>query len=62
MIEMGVGQKHDVDAGRIETEGMPVLLFQFAAALIEAAIDQNALARTFEKMTRTGDGAVGTVK
>ena len=62
MIEMGVGQKHDVDAGRIETEGMPVLLFQFAAALKQSAIDQNALACTFEKMTRTGDGAVGTVK
>ena len=62
MIQMGVSQKHDVDAGRIEAERMAVFLLQLAAALIQTAIDQDALARTFDQMTRAGDGARGAVK
>ena len=45
MVEMGVGEQHHVDRLRIEAEGLGVVLGELAAALEQAAIDQDALAR-----------------
>ena len=50
MIEVGVRQQHEIDAGRIETEVAGIFLGEIAAALIEPAIDQNAPAGAFDEM------------
>ncbi len=39
-----MGKQQVVDGGRVETEGLGVLLVQFAAALVKTAVDQDALA------------------
>ena len=42
MIEMGVGQQHRIDRGRIELERLGIRAFGLATALEHAAIDQHA--------------------
>jgi hypothetical protein len=39
VIEMGVCQQHKIDACGLEAEGLRVLFFQFAPALVQPAID-----------------------
>ena len=62
MIKMGMGQQNVVDAGRIESERLRIFLVQFAATLVQPAVDQDPLAGTLDHVTRTGDAAVGAVK
>ena len=62
MIEMGMGEKNDIDLARIETETARVLLIEFARTLIEPAIDQDAQSGRFDEMAGTGDAAIGAVK
>ena len=62
MVEMGVGEQEKVDAGGVEAEVAGVLLLDLARALIEAAIDQQPLARAFQQMTGAGDAPVGAVE
>jgi hypothetical protein len=50
MIEVGVRQQHDIDAGGIEAEVAGVFLGELAAALKEAAIDQDAPTGAFDEM------------
>ena len=62
MIEMGMGEQQHVDRGGVEAEGAGVFLVEFATALIEAAIDQDALPARFQQMTGTCDAQVGSVE
>ena len=62
MIKMGMGEQDVIDAGRVEPKGLRVFFVQLAAALVEAAINQNFLSRTLDQMTRAGDTAVGAMK
>ncbi len=62
MIKMGMGQQDIVDAGRIETERLRILLVQFTAALVKSAVDQDTLAGTLDHVTRAGDAAVGAME
>ena len=50
MIEMGVSQHQDVDRPRVESERLGVLVVEVAAALEEAAIDQDAFAGGLNQM------------
>jgi hypothetical protein len=38
MVEMGVGQHHDIDRARVEAEIGRVLVFEIAAALDQPAV------------------------
>jgi len=58
MIEMRMGQQDVVDAGGIEAERPGIFLVQLAAALIQPAVDQDSLARTFNQVTGAGDTAI----
>jgi len=62
MVEMGMGEKQKIDAGRIEAEGTPVLLVQFVSALVHAAIHEDAFTIAFDEMAGTGDLSVGSMK
>ena len=62
MIEMGVRQQQEINRRGIEAEVAGVLLVELAAALIEAAVDQHARARAFDKMAGAGDAPVGAVE
>src|SRR5438270_2072050 len=62
MIEMRMRQKHEIDGAGVKAEGAGVFLSQFAAALQQAAIDENFLVRRFEQMAGAGDIAVRAVK
>jgi len=55
MVEMGMGQKHAIDRGGVEAEGLGILEVERPAALMEAAIDQDALAGGLDQMARAGD-------
>lgn len=52
MVQMGVRQQQDVDGGRLEPEGLGVILVQFVTALEHAAVDQDALAGALDKVAR----------
>ena len=62
VIKMRMGQQDVVDAGRIESERLRVFLVQFAATLVQSAVDQDPLPGTLDHVTGTGDAAVGAVK
>ena len=62
MIEMSVGEEDEVYSPRIEAERPGILLVELAASLELAAIDQHALAGTFDEVARAGDVAVGTME
>ena len=57
-----MGQQHDIDAGRVETEIGGVLHVEVAAPLKHAAVDHQAPAATFDHMAGAGDTAVGAMK
>ena len=62
MVEMGVGQQQRVDRRRVEAERRRVFVVEVAAALEEAAVDENALAAGLDEMARAGDVAIGAVE
>jgi hypothetical protein len=62
MVEMRMGQQHDIDAGRDETERGGIFLVEITAALKEAAIHENSPGAAFEQMARTGHATIGAVK
>ena len=53
VVEVGMGQQQVVDGGRVEAEGIGVFLVQFASALVESAVDEDALAGAFDEMAGT---------
>ncbi len=53
MVEMGMCQQNKIDGRRVEPEGFGIFVIEFAASLTHAAIDQDALAETFDQMTGT---------
>ena len=55
VIEMRVREQQHVDVGGIEAERRAVGLFLFAAALEQAAVDQDAAAVPFDQVARAGD-------
>ena len=59
MVEMRMGQQHDIDAGRDETERGGIFLVEITAALKQAAIHENSPAAAFEQMARTGHATIG---
>jgi len=58
----GVCRECGVERGRVDRKGPPVELSQFASALKETAVDENALAVEFEEVPRTGDGLRSAVE
>jgi hypothetical protein len=62
MIQMRVGEQYVVDGGGGEAKGPGVFRVQFAATLMQPAIDQDALAAAFDQMTGAGDTAIGAMK
>ena len=58
----GRGSAARVDVGGVEAERLGVLLLDLAAALVQAAVDQHALARAFDQMTGSGHSVVRAVK
>jgi hypothetical protein len=62
MIEMGMGEQQRVDRGGVEAERRGVLQFEVVRALKGAAVDQNALTRDLDEVTRTGNVAIGAVE
>jgi hypothetical protein len=62
VIQVGMGEQHMIDLRGIEAERLGVLLLQFATALIQAAIDQDAAARAFDHMAGSGHAPVGAME
>ena len=62
VIQMGMGQQHEIDGGGIKAERLGIFLGQLASALVEATIDQNPAAGAFNEVAGTGDAAVGAVE
>ena len=50
MVDMGVGEQHEIDCARIEREARAVFRLGFAAALEHAAIDEEARMRGFDQV------------
>ena len=51
---MGIREEQVVNGRRVKTEVIGIVLFDFAATLVEPAIDKDALAATFKQVTGTG--------
>ena len=62
MVDVGMGQDHRVDLGRIEPERAGVQPLQRARALEQPAVDQNAPVPQREFVAGTGHGARGPVQ
>ena len=63
MVDVGVGEDHDVDLARVEVgEAAVDLVALLAVALVEAAIQQDPGAVDFEQVLGTGGGAGGTAE
>jgi hypothetical protein len=62
MIQMRVGEQYVVDGGGVKAENSGIFLVQFAATLMQPAIDKDALARAFDQMTGARDTAIGPWK
>ena len=62
MVDMRVRQHHRVDGARGEGKFTIDSLGFFTAALVHAAIEEDALAFGFEKVHGSGDGLGGSVK
>jgi hypothetical protein len=62
VVEVGVGQQHEIDVGRIEAERLRVLIVKLAPQLKQTTVDQEAPPGTLEQVARAGDAAIGTVK
>ena len=59
MVDVGMGEKDEIDRLGIETEGMVVFRARLAPALKHAAIHQKACAAGLHQTTGTGDFARG---
>jgi hypothetical protein len=62
MVKMGMGQQHEIDAGRVEAEIGGVFFVKVAAALEHAAIDQKPPSAAFDHMAGSGDAPIGAMK
>ena len=62
MIEVGMGEEHEIDRSRIETEVLTVLFRQHAPSLIHPTIDQDAPPGGFNEVAGSGHLAVGSVE
>ena len=62
MIQVCVGEQYVVDANGIKAERPGIFLVQFAATLMEPAVDQDPFPSTFDQMTRARDTAIGAVE
>jgi hypothetical protein len=62
MIEVGVRQQQKVDARRIKAEVIGVLFLEFPAALVKAAVNQDAFAGALQQVAGAGHTLCGTVK
>ncbi len=54
VVEVRVGEQHEVDRRRIEAERLCVLLLDLAPALVQAAIDEHAAIRALEEVAGAG--------
>jgi hypothetical protein len=57
MVDMGMGQEHEINRRRVEREWLMVARRRRAAALNHAAIHQEAYVERFHQETRPGDFA-----
>ena len=55
VVQVRVAQHHRVDRARVDREGRPVALAQRLEALVEAAVEQDALATELDEVARAGD-------
>ena len=55
MIDMGVGQQHELDSARVEIQRLAVLAARLFSALEHAAIDEEAMPGRVQQVTGTGD-------
>ncbi len=62
VVDVGVGEDDAVDLLGVEGEGTIALHGLGAAALEEAAVEEDALAVDFEEVLRTGGGAGGAAE
>ena len=64
MVDMGVGQQHEIDTADVEAEveGMQVFGSGLAAALKHSAVDQKTDVTRFDQRTRTCHFASRTMK
>ncbi|HEV2547474.1 MAG TPA: hypothetical protein VGU20_09060 [Stellaceae bacterium] len=62
VVEMGMRQQYAIDRLGIEPERVGILLGQLAAALEQAAVDENAAPQALEHMTGAGNASVGAMK
>ena len=62
MIEMGMRQQYEIDAGRIEAKVAGIFLGDLAATLIEPTIDQHTPAGALDEVTRTRHVAISPMK
>ena len=62
VVEVRVCQQQVIDLSRIKTEVLGIFFFQFATTLIQTAIDQDAVASTFDQVAGTGHVTVCAVK
>ncbi len=56
MVEVGVGQNHEIELGRLERRCRPVPQAEFLESLEQPAIDEHAEAVVLEQELRAGDG------
>jgi hypothetical protein len=57
-----MGQEQVVNGRRVKPEVIGIVLFDFAATLVESAINKDTLAATFKQVTGTGYPLSRTMK
>ena len=62
MVQVSMRQQQEIDRSWVKTHRLGILLGQLAPALVQAAIDEDALTRTFNQVTGTGNTLVGPVE
>lgn len=62
MIDVRVGQKHEVDRFRVERKVLIVQFLRRLAPLKESAIDQETMFSGIQQGARAGDGAGGAAE
>ncbi len=62
MVQVGVGEEHEVDPAQLEIQRIAVLAVGFAPALEEPAIHQECTVLVIDAQAGSGDLASGTEK
>ena len=62
MVDVRVGEQHEIDAVRVEFESGVVFVARLAPALKHAAVHQKAHAGSFQHITGTRHLATGTME